>query len=204
MIRSIIETVRRITRERSSPILVAIDGRSGSGKSTMARALAQEIPAAVVPGDDFFAAGIPARAWAARSAPERARDCVDWRRLRREALEPLLQGHDAAWYPFDFAAGMRPDGTYAISTERVRLEPAPVVLLDGAYSTRPELADLIDLSILITTPAATRLRRLEAREDPQFLAAWHDRWDAAEDYYFTHVRPPTAFDIVVDTHGAIR
>jgi para-aminobenzoate synthetase len=202
MIRLIVATIHRITRERAAPILVAIDGRSGTGKSTVARALVQEVPSVIVPSDDFFAAGITAQAWAARSAPERARDCIDWRRLRAEALEPLLQGQDAAWHPFDFAAGERPDGTYSISTEIVRREPEPVILLDGAYSTRPELADLIDLSILVTTPDAIRRWRLEAREDPQFLAAWHDRWDAAEDYYFTHVRPPAAFDIVVDTHGA--
>jgi hypothetical protein len=77
-----------------------------------------------------------------RIARERARDYMDWRRLRSEALEPLLQGNAAIWQPFDLAAGVRPDGTYGISTEIVRCEPAPVILLDGAYSTRPELADL--------------------------------------------------------------
>jgi uridine kinase len=37
-------------------LVVAIDGRSGSGKSTVADALAQAIGAVVVPCDDFFAA----------------------------------------------------------------------------------------------------------------------------------------------------
>ena len=136
MIRLILDAITRLTRERASPILVALDGRSGTGKSTLAMALAQDVPATVVPSDDFFAAEITAAAWAVRSASERARDCIDWRRLRREALEPLLSGHAAAWHPFDFGVGARADGTYGISTEIVRREPGPIAILDGAYSTR--------------------------------------------------------------------
>ena len=30
-----------------------------------------------------------------------------------------------------------------------------------------------------------------------FLAAWHALWDDAEAFYFTEVRPPSAFDLVV-------
>lgn len=137
-----------------------------------------------------------------RSAPtlaaERASDCLDWRRLRREVLEPLLGGSAATWHPFDFAAGQRPDGSYAMSAQTVLREPAPIVLLDGAYSARPELTDLVTVSILLTTPDAVRLQRLSMRESPQLLAAWRDRWEWAEEYYFTHVRPPAAFDLVVE------
>ena len=74
-----------------------------------------------------------------------------------------------------------------------------MIILDGAYSSRPELADLIDLSVLVEAPAAIRERRLTDRETPSFLRAWHDRWDPAEDYYFAQVRPRGAFDQVIDT-----
>jgi len=73
--------------------LVAIDGRSGTGKSTIAAALAVALQASVVPSDDFFAAHITDAEWDARDAATRARDAIDWRRLRREAVEPLLAGH---------------------------------------------------------------------------------------------------------------
>ena len=58
---------------------------------------------------------------------------------------------------------------------------------------------MIDLSVLVDAPIGVRHRRLADREDASFLKAWHDRWDAAEAYYFTHVRPRSAFDIVIDT-----
>jgi len=77
--------------------------------------------------------------------------------------------------------------------------PAPVIVLEGAYSARPELADLIDLTVLVDAPLQLRLARLAAREAPSFLEAWHRRWDDAEAHYFTHVRPPSSFDLVVPT-----
>lgn len=181
-----------------SPLVVALDGRSGSGKSTFATAVACLIPATIVPCDDFFAANISAHGWDIRSPAERARDALDWARLIREAIEPLLAGHSATWFPFDFAAGTRADGSYALSTDVVRRDPARVIILDGAYSARPELGRFVQFSILMEAPEAVRWHRLAAREEPGFLAAWHARWDGAEDHYFTHVVPPTAFDIVVD------
>ena len=35
-------------------------------------------------------------------------------------------------------------------TDFVECEPNAVIMLDGAYSTRPELADLLDFSVLLT------------------------------------------------------
>ena len=196
--RIVLDAIRRVLDEQGGPVLVAVDGPSGAGKSTEAAVLATSTGAVVVPSGDFFAAEITATQWEARDAAERARDCIDWRRLRRDALEPLRAGRAAEWHPFDFAAGERPDGTYAMARDVVRREPAPVIIVDGAYSARPELADLIDVSILIDVPASVREQRLASREAPAFLAAWHARWDAAEAFYFDNIRPPVTFDLIVD------
>ncbi len=197
---ALVESVRQFVHSRGRPILVAVDGRSGTGKSTVAMLLAETLDAVVVPGDDFFAAEVTAAGWDARSPKERARDAIDWRRLRREALEPLLGGAAAAWRPFDFARGPRPDESYAMCTDVTRLAPNPIIILDGAYAARPELSDLVSLSILIESPAVVRRKRLVEREEPRFLEEWLRRWDAAEAHYFTQVRPPSSFDIVV-TNG---
>jgi len=193
----IVAEVRRRMRDRQGggPLLVALDGGSGSGKSTLAAA---DLDAAIVESDDFFAADITDAEWDAMGPKERAAAAIDWRRLRREALEPLLAGKSASWHPFDFAAGTRPDGTYAMAAEAVTRGPASVFVVDGAYSARPEVSDLIDLAVLVDVPTSERRLRIAVREeDMAFLAAWHARWDAAEDYYFTHVRPPASFDLVV-------
>ena len=189
-------------KRRARPLLVAIDGPSGSGKSDLAALLARALDAVVVPTDDFYAAHIADAEWDARTPAERAADAIDWRRLMAEAVEPLLAGRTATWYPFDFEAGPRPDGTFAAATSPTTREPAAVVVLDGAYSSRPELADLIDLSVLVDVSAAERHRRLVERDGEPYTDAWEQRWRAAEDYYFTAVRPPSSFDLVVVNEGA--
>src|SRR5205807_766592 len=120
-------------------LVVAIDGRSGAGKSTVAALVGQGIEAVIVPCDDFFAASVSDADWDRRTPEQRAADAIDWRRLRREAIEPLRNGRAARWYAFDFLAGPRGDGTYPLQRTPTERAPKPVVLLDGAYSSRPEL-----------------------------------------------------------------
>jgi uridine kinase len=183
-------------------LVVAIDGRSGSGKSSVAEAVAQAIDAVIVPCDDFFPASISNAEWDRRTPEQRAADAIDWRRLKREAIDPLRTGRKANWHAFDFLAGPRGDGTYLLKATPTALAPKPVVLLDGAYSARPELGDVLDLSVLVEATPTTRETRLAAREGAGFLRQWHTRWDLAEEYYFGHLRPPSAFDVAVQNDGA--
>ncbi|MCC6623829.1 MAG: AAA family ATPase [Deltaproteobacteria bacterium] len=180
------------TRARAAgrPYVVALDGPSGAGKSTLAAALAERLDAAVVAGDDFFAGGVDLR----RDSPaERARDCIDWRR-QRPALEALRAGAPAAWRAFDWDAF---DGRLAAVA--TTCAPRPIIVLEGVYSARPELADLVDLRVLVRVSEAVRLRRLVAREGA--IGPWERQWHEAEAHYFTHVAPPEAFDVLLATRA---
>jgi para-aminobenzoate synthetase len=192
----IVSMIRDRIRNGKTPFLVVLDGGSGAGKSSVAEPIARALNAVLIQSDDFYAAHISNAEWEGRSPAQRAADVLDWRRLRAEALEPLLARKTAKWHPFDFAS-KRPDGTYPMRADFVERQPADVIILDGAYTSRCELADLINLSVLIDVPVRIRHERLAARENSRFLAAWHARWDAAEAYYFTQLRPKSSFDLVV-------
>src|SRR5215204_4509353 len=150
------DEIKDISQNYPSPILVALDGGSGSGKSTLAALLGKQMDCVIVQLDDFFAAHIPDWQWDSKSVAERVRDVLDWQRVRSEALEPLLAGQTARWHPFDFQSGLRSDGTYGMSSKWVEKQPAPVIVLEGAYSASPPLADLVDLKVLVDVPIRER------------------------------------------------
>lgn len=178
--------------DRTRPVLVALDGRSGAGKTTLARVVAAKVGAGVIEGDDFYAGGT-ADAWDAMSPAAMVDHCIDWAR-QREVLAALALGRDATWFPYDWNAD---DGR--LSTDADTCRAAPAVILEGAYSARPELADLLDLRILLDTDPIVRRDRLLQREGRGYRTEWEARWSVAEDHYFTLVMPPTAFDLIVST-----
>lgn len=183
----------RIFDSGKKPILIALDGRSGTSKSTLAKEIATRLNGITVESDDFFSGGANEE-WAPRTPQEKAGEAIDWERLRAEALEPLLRGEQASWHPFEFEPGV---GWVGTSDKTETRKPAPAIVLDGAYSARPELSDLIDLSVLVELVDAERRSRLAEREGRENMRRWHEIWDPAEDYYFTEVRPPESFDVVV-------
>lgn len=194
---TVIDAVARCSMAARAPLVVSLDGRSGSGKSTLASLVAVETDAVVLPVDDFYSAHVSDAEWDLMTVEGRWSKVFNWAKLRSEAIEPLLGGRPACWHPIDFESGPDSLGKYKMKTETTRAEPAPVILLDGVYSSGPQMADLVGLSILVEAPDEQRRPRLARREEPGFLAQWHARWDAVEDFYFSSVRPRESFDVIV-------
>jgi uridine kinase len=173
----------------AGPVLVALDGRSGAGKSTLARHVGVQVGALVIDGDDFYRGGTDAY-WDALGPAGKVGLVIDWER-QHELLARLRRGEAATWQPYDWHAD---DGRLAAP---VTAGPAAVVLLDGAYSARPELAPLLSQRVLLDVARDTRRARLLRREGERYRAEWEARWGEAEDLYFDVLRPPAAYDLVL-------
>ena len=100
-------------------------------------------------------------------------------------------GRTVSWLPFDWNAF---DGSR--STKPAYVERKPVLILEGVYAARPELSDLIDLRVLLSTPEPVRVLRLNQREGG--IGPWEQQWYDAEDWYFEHAAPDQWFDIIVE------
>lgn len=87
--RELVDRIAELSRERLTPLLVAIDGRSGAGKSILAAAVIAELEAAVIDGDDFYSGGSAVK-WDAMTPAERVDHCMDWRR-QLAVLETLCR-----------------------------------------------------------------------------------------------------------------
>jgi len=189
-VRQVAAAVGRWQADRPSatlPLVVAIDGPGASGKSTIARAIAAEMPAALVHTDDFFlpTSGVDG---VRRSLV----DYYDWRRLRAEALAPLLAGHSASFCRFDGERGVL-GGAIAVT-------PSALIVLEGVFSAAPVLSDLVDRAVFVETAEPERIRRLRRLVTPE---EWDNDWLAAERAYFAGVRPPSSFDLIVPGTGRV-
>ena len=111
----------------------------------------------VIEGDHFYAGGTAQR-WDERTPIERASQVIDWRR-QREVLQALRTTGRAEWHPFDWDADDWDTDIVPLRREPLHCAVTPVVLLEGAYSARPELHDLLDLRVLLDTPTDVRLRQ---------------------------------------------
>ena len=181
----------------AEPVFVGLDGRSGAGKSTVAAAVADglDVAVTVVAGDDFYGGG-SAATWDARGPAGNAAAVIDWHR-QAAVLTALRERGAAAWQPFDWESPAWDGDEVPLAADVVRAVVAPVVLLEGVYSCRPQLAELLDLRVLLAVPRTLRRARLLQREGEAHDTAWDARWAAAEAHYFRHEMPPKHFDLVL-------
>ncbi len=174
------------------PVVIAIDGPSCSGKSVLAAAVRLRSGGSVLEGDDFYRntlPGLSARQRAAMSEVEVVDAVIDWERLRDEGVLPLRAGQAASFQPYDWDAN---DGR--LSARKI-IPAAELIVVEGVYAARPELADLVDLAVYLGVDPEVRADRYGRRQDDP---EWRRFWERGEVYYFSAVRPPASFDLQFD------
>lgn len=157
------------------PVILAIDGRCGSGKTTLARVLQQRSDTAVVHMDDFFLRP-------EQRTPERFAEPggnVDRERVLEEVLLPLKENRPVVYRPYD---AHRPT-----MLEPVHLAPTPITIIEGSYSCHPALWDYYDVRVFLDVGPEEQLRRIETRSGPEKLEAFKSKWIPLEEAYF-HAR----------------
>ncbi len=168
-----IENLRQRHTGGSLPLLVALDGRCASGKSTIAARIAEKTGYTVLHMDDFFLP--PAKRTAERLATPGGN--VDYERFLQEILEPLWRGEGISYRPYSCHMGRMLD--------RVTLPLTPVILTEGSYACHPALRDAYRLRIFLTVSPEEQLRRIASRNGNAALAAFQTKWIPLEEAYFS-------------------
>ena len=200
----LVEQLQGALAERTTPVFVAVDGRSGSGKSTIAKLVADKLntdgcgdaTVTVIDGDQFFGGGSQ-ESWDKLSIDDRVDRVIDWRR-ERALLQSLKNAGFGTWYPFDWDSEHWDSDEVPLKSVPERCVLTPIMILEGVYSSRPELADLFDIRVLVNLPADVSAERLLDREGEDYLEEWERRWSEAEDHYFGSIVAAEEFDVVLD------
>ena len=182
------DVISRITQQASKdPLLIAIDGPGGAGKSTLAAALQQHFEqVTIVPHDDFYRP-MDEEDRLTLTARQGYYRYFDWGRLVSQVLIPLSQGLAGHYQRYDWR-------TEELE-EWIFVPPHGIIIIKGVYTTRPELRTFYDLRLYVETdPAIRQQRQLEQAENS---TEWIERWAAAEAYYERQHQPQQHVNLVV-------
>jgi len=170
---------------RLGPVrLVVIDGPAGSGKTTLAAAVAGGLvgrgaAVAVLHLDDLY------DGWTGLEGSL-------WPRLAAQVLEPLRRGRPGRHQRYDWHAGAF-DGWVDV--------PVPdVLVLEGCGSARRAVDPLVVLRVWVEAPPDVRLARGLERDGEAERAHW-ERWMADEAAHFAREETRQRADVRLDGFG---
>jgi hypothetical protein len=185
-VRPIVDTVRELAhreRPRIGPFLLAIDGRSSSGKSTLARRLARSIPGSAIVHTDDIAW------WHSR---------LGWDDLLvAHVIEPLRRGEGVDYRPPAWEARGRP-GSIRVPAD------AALVLIEGVGSGRASLAERVDAVIWVhSDPAVTEQRNRRRIAAGEIDAEGYDAWMSEELPFQAAERTWDRADVIVSGESVL-
>ena len=179
-IKRILSDIASISKD--GRIVVAIDGKCGSGKTTLASVLSRHIDCSVLHADDF---SVPFE----MKTPDRLSipgGNLHHERLISEVFEKLDEPV-ITYHPFDYSIGRISD--------RIETIDKDILIVEGSYSLLPCFRPYYDKCYIIDEPLEIRLKRLKKRVGEERFQMFIDRWIPLEEQYWNTYRFDDIFRI---------
>ena len=166
--------------------VLAIEGRSASGKTTLAEMLEEIYGCTVFHTDDFFLQ-------AHQRTPERFAEVggnLDRERFYDEVIVPLKENKPVSYRRFDCS-------TFTLLPP-VEIQPQKLTVIEGAYSLHPYFGDYCNISVFLDISKDLQKERILNR-NPEMADRFFDEWIPLEEKYFADTTRLPGHSIDVQT-----
>ena len=153
-------------------MIIALDGRCCSGKTTFANVLQEKYNCNLIHMDDFFLR--PEQRTAERYRIPGGN--IDYERFLEEVLVPVSKGESFIYRKFDCKLMTMLEG------EEVNF--SPITIVEGSYSCHPVLRNYYDLKIFLDINAQEQTDRLINRNGIENAQIFKEKWIPLEELYF--------------------
>lgn len=168
-------------------IIIAIDGKCGSGKSTLGKIISERFNGNLFHMDDFYLT----KELITKERMNEPGGNVDYIRFEDEVLKNLIQNID-----FNYNIYNCKNLSFSKS-KNVILKKINIV--EGSYSLHPNLINYYDIKIFLEVSSETQLDRIEKRSNKLVLKNFIEKWIPLENYYFESFKIKDKSDILFDT-----
>ena len=183
VVKAIEQLLLNETKER---IIVALDGRCASGKSTLGFYLMELFDANFFHLDDFFLQKH-------QRTKERLAEVggnVDYERFKEEVLDKIQKGEIVEYRRFDCKSMQM--------MERVSIAPKRLNIIEGSYAGNPYFGNIYDLKVFMDIGNKAQLQNILKRDGAERLGMFKERWIPKEEAYFEMFKIREKSDIVVE------
>lgn len=172
----LLQQIKKLLNEKEF-VIIAIDGRCASGKTSLAKKIARATDCNVIHTDDFYLQDF-------QRTKERLSEPggnLDRERLLSQVLEPLKSRREFSYRPF-LCSSMS-------LGEKITVSPKPLTVIEGSYSCHPELKSNYDLTVFIDIDEETQKKRILSRNGKSGLTVFTEKWIPLEELYFSTFFP---------------
>lgn len=167
-------------------IVIAIDGRCASGKTTLGYYLQELFDANLFHMDDFF---LQTHQRTKKRLAEIGGN-VDYERFQTEVLAPLFAGEDILYRRFDCKNMTLAAGEW-IKNRRMNI-------VEGSYCGNPYFGNCYDLKIFTDIDIESQLENIRKRNGEEKLLVFKERWIPKEEAYFEKFLIKEKSEIVIE------